>query len=157
RKHVFTIAAGGADMLELIHDNPAFESYPVSYTNHPAVIARNDNMVSINSVLEVDLLGQANAESLAGYQFSGSGGQLDFVRGAYDSKGGKSILAFHATARNGTVSRIVPRLPEGTMVTTPRNDTHYLVTEFGVTNLKGTSTRERALAIIDLAHPKFRD
>ena len=157
RKHVFTVAAGDREMLELMHDNPAFESYPVSYTNHPAVVARNDDMISINSVLEVDLLGQANAEFLAGHQFSGSGGQLDFVRGAYDAKRGKSILAFHATARNDTVSRIVPRLAPGTMVTTPRNDTHYLATEFGITDLKGKSTRERALAIIELAHPKFRD
>jgi itaconate CoA-transferase len=156
-KHVFTVAAGGEEMTDLIHDNRAFESYPVSYTNHPAVIAQNDNMVSINSVIEVDLLGQANAEVLEGHQFSGSGGQLDFVRGAYDAKGGKSILAFHSTARKGSVSRIVPRLHEGAMVTTPRNDTHFLVTEFGAANLKGKSTRERALAIIDLAHPTFRD
>ena len=155
--HVFTVAAGDQEMMDFIHDNPAFESYPVSYTNHPAVIAQNDNMVSINSVIEVDLLGQCNAEVLAGHQFSGSGGQLDFVRGAYDAKGGKSILAFHSTARDGAVSRIVPRLSENAMVTTPRNDTHYLVTEHGVANLKGKSTRDRALAIIDLAHPKFRD
>ena len=155
--HVFTIAAGDQDMLDFIHDNPAFESYPVSYTNHPAVIAQNANMMSINSVIEVDLSGQCNAEFLAGHQFSGSGGQLDFVRGAYDAKGGKSILAFHSTARKGTVSRIVPRLSENAMVTTPRNDTHYLVTEFGAANLKGKSTRDRALAIIDLAHPQFRD
>jgi len=155
--HVFTVAAGDREMLDFIHDNPAFESYPVSYTNHPAVIARNDNMVSINSVIEVDLSGQCNAEFLEGHQFSGSGGQLDFVRGAYDAKGGKSILAFHSTARNGSVSRIVPRLSENAMVTTPRNDTHYLVTEFGAANLKGKSTCDRALAIIGLAHPKFRD
>jgi itaconate CoA-transferase len=156
-RHVFTVAAGGPALLELLDDNPAFESYPVSYTNHPAVIARNDDMISINSVLEVDLQGQANAESLAGHQFSSSGGQLDFVRGAYDAPRGKSILAFHATARDGTVSRIVPRLAPGTTVTTPRNDTHWLATEFGVTDLKGKSTRERALAIIDLAAPQFRD
>jgi len=157
RCHVFTIACGGRPMLDLMNDNPAFESYPVSYTNHPAVIARNERMISINSVLEVDLLGQANAEFLQGHQFSGSGGQLDFVRGAYDAPGGKSILAFHATARGGTVSRIVPQLSAGTMVTTPRNDTHYLATEFGVVNLKGKSTRERALAIMELAAPQFRD
>lgn len=155
--HVFTIAAGNEEMFDCIHDNPAFESHPVSYTNHPSVIAQNDNLISINSIIEVDLLGQANAESLDGHQFSGSGGQLDFVRGAFDSKGGKSILAFHSTARNGAVSRIVPRFKEGTMITTPRNDTHFLVTEFGAANLKGKSTRERALAIIDLAHPSFRD
>ena len=123
---------------------------------HPSVIARNDNMISINAVLQVDLFGQANAESMQGHQFSGSGGQLDYVRGAFDAKGGKSILAFHATAKKGKASRIVPQLPQGTMVTTPRNDVHWLVTEFGAANLKGKSTRERALAIIDLAHPDFR-
>src|SRR6185436_14022376 len=157
RQHLFTIAAGGEDLLDFLHDNPSVESHPVSYTNHPTVIARHDNMISINAAIEVDLLGQANAEFLDGHQFSGSGGQLDFVRGAYDSKGGKSILAFHATARKGTVSRIVPRFEPGTMITTPRNDTHYLVTEYGVANLKGRSTRDRALAIIGLAHPDFRD
>jgi len=156
-KHVFTIAAGGPRMLDFLHDNPAFESYPVSHTNHPTVIAQNEHMVSVNSVIEVDLLGQCNAEVLAGHQFSGSGGQLDFVRGAYDAKGGTSILAFQSTARKGTVSRIVPRLSENAMVTTPRNDTHYLVTEHGSANLKGKSTRDRALAIIELAHPTFRD
>lgn len=156
-RHVFTVACGGRSMLDFIDDNPAFESYPVSYTNAPAVIARNQGMISINAVLEVDLLGQANAEFLHGHQFSGSGGQLDFVRGAYDAPQGKSILAFHASARGDTVSRIVPQLSAGTMITTPRNDTHYLATEFGVANLKGKSTRERALAIIDLAAPQFRD
>ena len=143
-------------MLDFMNDNPAMESYPVSYTNHPSVIAKNDHMISVNSILQVDLLGQCNAEFLAGYQFSGTGGQLDFVRGAFDSKGGKSILAFHATAKNGEVSRIVSRFEEGTMVTTPRMDTHFLVTEYSVANLKGKSTRKRALEIIELAHPKFR-
>lgn len=156
-KHVFTVAQGDRQMLEFMHDNPAMESYPVSYVNHPSVIARNDNMVSINSIIQVDLLGQCNAEFLAGHQFSGTGGQLDFVRGAFDSRGGKSILAFHSTARNGEISRVVPRLESGAMVTTPRMDTHYLVTEYGTANLKGQSTRDRALAIINLAHPKFRD
>jgi itaconate CoA-transferase len=157
RQHVFTIAAGAQPLLDFLHDNPSVESHPVSYTNHPTVIARHDNMISINAAIEVDLLGQANAEFMDGHQFSGSGGQLDFVRGAYDSKGGKSILAFHSTARKGTVSRIVPRFEPGTMITTPRNDTHYLVTEYGSANLKGKSTRDRALAIIGLAHPDFRD
>jgi itaconate CoA-transferase len=156
RKHVFTFALGDREMLDFLHDNPAAESYPVSHVNHPSVIAMNDNLISVNSAIEVDLLGQCNAEHLAGHQFSGTGGQLDFVRGAYDSRGGKSFLAFHSTARGGEVSRIVPRFAEGTQVTTPRMDTHYLATEFGVANLKGRSTRDRALAIIDLAHPKFR-
>ncbi|NQZ98315.1 MAG: acetyl-CoA hydrolase/transferase family protein [Myxococcales bacterium] len=156
-KHVSTLVVGDADDLALVHDNPDFESYPVSYTNHPSVIARNDRMISINAALQVDLLGQVNAESLGGFQFSGAGGQLDFVRGAYDAKDGKSILAFHATARKGNVSRIVPVFQEGTVVTTPRSDTHFLVTEFGSVDLKGKSVKERALAIIELAHPDFRE
>ncbi len=157
RKHIFTVAIGDEEMLEFMDNNPAMESYPVSYTNHPSVIAQNDRMISINAVLEVDLTGQCNAEFLYGRQYSGTGGQLDFVRGAFDAKEGKSILAFYATADNGNISRIVDRLPQGATITTPRTDTHYLVTEYGVANLKGRSTRERALAIIGLAHPKFRE
>jgi itaconate CoA-transferase len=156
-KHVYTLIVADADDIALVHDNPDYESHPVTYTNHPAVIARNDRMISINAALEVDLLGQVNAESLAGHQFSGAGGQLDFVRGAYDAKDGKSILGFHATARKGTVSRIVPVFREGTVVTTPRSDTHWIVTEFGAVDLKGKSVKDRALAIIELAHPDYRD
>jgi len=157
RKHVFTNAMGTERMYQFINDNPSMESYPVSYVNNPAVIAQNDNMVSINSALEVDLLGQCNAEFLAGSQYSGTGGQLDFVRGAFDSRGGKSIIAFYSTAGNGEISRVVPRFETGTVITTPRTDTHYLVTEYGAVNLKGKSTRERALDIISIAHPRFRD
>ncbi len=156
-KHVYTVAQGDRHMLDFMDDNPAMESYPVDYTNRPEIIAQNRNMISINSVVEVDLLGQCNAEFLAGHQLSGTGGQLDFVRGAFDSPGGRSILAFHSTAKNGTISRIVPRLSEGAMVTTGRQDTHWLVTEFGKANLKGRSTRERALSIIELAHPDYRE
>jgi itaconate CoA-transferase len=157
RKNVFTNAFGTRSMYEFMDDNPGFESYPVSYTNDPAVIAQNDTMVSINAILEVDLLGQCNSEFLYGAQFSGTGGQLDYVRGAFNSKGGKSILAFYSTAHNQEISRIVPRLETGAVVTTPRMDTHYLVTEYGAVNLKGKSTRERALDIISIAHPKYRD
>jgi itaconate CoA-transferase len=156
-KNVFTFARGTKKMYEFMDNNPAMESYPVSYVNDPEVIAKNEKMISINSVLEVDLLGQCNAEFLAGSQFSGTGGQLDYVRGAFDSKGGKSILAFHSTAKNGEISRVVPRFEAGTVITTPRMDTHYLITEHGIANLKGKSTRERALDIIGLAHPKFKD
>ena len=157
RKHVFTNALGTREMYRFMHDNPSMAAYPVSHTNSPEVIAQNDNLISINSTIEVDLEGQCNSEFLGGYQFSGTGGQLDFVRGAYNSRGGKSIIAFYSTAKDGEVSRIVPRLGAGTMVTTPRMDTHYLATEYGVVNLKGRSTRQRALDIISLAHPKFRD
>ncbi len=156
-KNVFTVSLGDQRTYDLLHDNPSMESYPVSHVNEPAVIAQNHKMISVNSVLEVDLLGQCNSESLSGFQFSGTGGQLDFVRGAFNAPDGKSILAFYSTAKQGNISRVVPQLPAGTVVTVPRADTHYLVSEHGVANLKGKSTRERALAIIDLAHPQFRD
>jgi itaconate CoA-transferase len=155
-KHVWTNALGNQRLHDFIHDNPSMESYPVDYTNNPAVIAQNDRMISVNSILEVDLLGQCNAEYLSGHQFSGTGGQLDYVRGAFNSRGGKSFLAFYATADHGAASRIVPKLDHDPVVTTPRMDTEYLVTEFGMTNLKGKSLRERALALIDLADPRFR-
>jgi itaconate CoA-transferase len=114
-------------------------------------------MIAVNTILELDLTGQCNAEHMVGSQFSGTGGQLDFVRGAFNSRGGKSIQAFTSTARKGAISRIVPLLRSGTAVSTPRMDVQYLVTEFGSVNLKGKSTRERALGIISLAHPDFRE
>ena len=157
RKHVFIVAQGTRRMYDFIHNNPSMESHPASYTEDPAVIARNDNMIAVNTVIEVDLTGQCNAEHMAGSQFSGTGGQLDFVRGAYNSSGGKSIQAFQSTAKKGAVSRILPQLKSGTAVTVPRMDTHYLVTEYGAVNLKGKSSRDRALGIIGLAHPDFRD
>lgn len=157
RKHIFMVAQGTKRMYDFINDNPSMESYPASYTEDPSVIAQNDNMISVNTIIEVDLTGQCNAEYMAGSQFSGTGGQLDFIRGAFNSKGGKSIQAFYSTAKNDKASRIVPRFGPGTVITIPRMDTHYLATEFGVVNLKGKSTRDRALDIISIAHPKFRD
>ena len=157
RKNVFTTASGTRRMYEFMDDNPSMESYPASYVCSPTVIARNDNMIAVNAILEVDLLGQANAEYLGGTTYSGTGGQLDFIRGAFDSRGGKAILTFYSTAKGGKLSRIVPQLKQGSIVTTPRNDSFYLVTEYGVANLKGKSTKERALAIINLAHPRFRE
>jgi len=157
RKHVFVVAQGTRQMYDFIHDNPSMESHPASYTEDPAVIALNNNLVAVNTVIELDLTGQCNAEHMAGSQFSGTGGQLDFVRGAYNSSGGRSIQAFTSTARKGTVSRIVPQLKSGTVVSIPRMDIQYLVTEYGSVNLKGKSTRDRALGIISLAHPDFRD
>lgn len=157
RKHVFTNALGDRELYDFIHDNPSCESYPVSYVNDPANIARQDNFISINAAIEVDLLGQCNSETLDGVQYSGTGGQLDFVRGAFNARGGKSIIAFYSTAQDGTISRIVPRLGAGNAITIPRMDTHCLATEYGMINLKGKSTRDRALAIIGLAHPDFRD
>jgi itaconate CoA-transferase len=154
-KTVFTFAMGEKPLYDYLDDNPAFESHPVDYTNNPAVIARNDRMVSVNATLQIDLQGACNSECLGVTQFSAAGGQLDFVRGAYASRGGRSIIACHATAKGGTVSRITPALCGA--VTTPRNDTHIVVTEFGWADLKGKSLAQRAEALINLAHPKFRE
>jgi itaconate CoA-transferase len=154
-KTVFTFAMGQKAMYDFLNDNPAVESAPVDYVNDPRIIAQNDNVISINATIEIDLTGACNSEHMLGHQYSASGGQLDFVRGAYASKGGKSIIAATSTAAHGKISRIVPRL-EGP-VTTPRIDTHYIVTEFGSANLKGLSSTERAHALIGLAHPQFRD
>jgi len=156
-KHVFSVAYGTDDTFEFMNDNPSMESYPSSYVMDPGVIAQNDNMVAINSIVEIDLTGQCNAEFIGGSQYSGTGGQLDFVRGAYASQGGKSIMAFYATAKGGDVSRVVGRLDSGAAVTTPRMDVNYIATEFGIVNLKQKSIRERAEAIISVAHPRFRE
>jgi itaconate CoA-transferase len=154
-KNVFTLALGTKALYEFMNDNPSMESYPSSYCNDPAVIAKNDNMISVNSAIEVDLYGQVNAENIAHHEFSGTGGALDFMRGAFDSHGGKSFIALYSTAKQGQVSRIVARLDNN--VTDPRMDTEFVVTEYGITNLKGKSTKERALALIELAHPKYRE
>ncbi len=157
RKHVFSVAQGTKRLYDFLNDNPSMESYPSSYAVDPDIIARNDNMIAVNAILEIDLLGQCNAEYLAGAQYSGTGGQLDYVRGAFKSKGGKSIHVFYSTAKGDEITRVVPRFSEGTIVTSPRMDTHIVATEYGVINLKGKSTRERALDIISIAHPKYRD
>lgn len=154
-RSVFTFAMGDRAFYDLLDDNPSMHSAPVHIVNDPRHIAKNDNVVSVNATIQVDLGGACNSEHLLGRQYSGSGGQLDFVRGAAGSKGGKSIIACHSTAKGGTVSRIVPVL-EGP-VTTPRNDTHIIATEYGVADLKGKSLRQRAEALIAIAHPKFRD
>jgi itaconate CoA-transferase len=154
-RSVFTFAMGDRPFYDFLNDNPDIEAYPVNYVNNPAVIARNERVVSVNATLQVDLEGACNSEFMRGRQFSAAGGQLDFVRGAYASKGGRSIIACHSTAANGTVSRIVPML-DGP-VTTPRNDTHIIVTEYGWTDLKGKTLRERSRALAALAHPRFRE
>ena len=154
-KTLFTFAMGQKEMYDFLNDNPAIASAPVDYVNDPRIIAQNDSVISINATIQIDLTGACNSEHMLGHQYSASGGQLDFVRGAYASKGGKSIIAARSTAARGKVSRIVPRL-DGP-VTTPRIDTHYIVTEFGAVNLKGLSSTERALKLIELAHPEFRD
>jgi itaconate CoA-transferase len=154
-RSVFTFAMGDKAFYDFIDDNPSMHSAPVQMVNDPRHIAKNDKVVSVNATLQIDLGGACNSEPMMGRQYSGSGGQLDFVRGASASKGGKSIIACHSTAREGAVSRIVPRL-DGP-VTTPRNDTHIVVTEYGWVDLKGKSLGERAEALIGIAHPKFRD
>lgn len=154
-KTVFAFCMGDLSTYQHLHENPAIEAYPVSYVNDVHVIGQNARMVSVNATLEIDLNGACCSEHLNGRQFTGSGGQLDFVRGAYGSKGGRSIIACHATAKSGMMSRIVPRLCGP--VTTPRNDVHIVVTEYGVANLKGLSVSERARALIGLAAPQFRE
>ena len=154
-KAVFAFCMGDQATYDHLHENADLEGHPVSYTNDPAVIARNDRMISVNATLEIDLHGACCSEYLNGSQFTGSGGQLDFVRGAYRSEGGRSIIACHSTAAKGTVSRIVPGLSGP--VTTPRNDTHIVVTEHGWVDLKGLGSSERARALIGLAHPNFRE
>jgi itaconate CoA-transferase len=153
-KTVFTFAMGQKAMYDFLDDNPSVESHPVDYVNDPYIISQNDNVISINAALQIDLTGAVNAEHMLGHQYSATGGQLDFVRGAYASRGGKSIIACHSTAAKGRVSRIVPRL-DGP-VTTPRIDTHVVATEFGWADLKGKSSTERAKALIALAHPEFQ-
>lgn len=155
RKHVFTIAFGDEALYDALEGDASMEGQPCSFTNDPAVIARNDDMISVNSILEVDLYGQVNAEFLDGHEFSGVGGQDDFVRGAYNAKGGKSFLAFHSTAHDGRISRVVPQLEN--LVTGVRMDVHHLATEHGIVNLKGRTTRERAELIVSIADPEFRD
>ncbi len=154
-RSIFTFALGDKPLFAFIDDNAAVESRPVDYVNDPAVIARNDRVVSVNATLQIDLSGACNSEHMAGRQYSAAGGQLDFVRGAYASKDGKSIIACHSTAKDGAISRIVSRL-DGP-VTTPRNDVQWVITEHGRRNLKGLSIQERARVMISLADPKFRD
>ena len=153
-RSVFTFAMGDRVLYEFLDNNPSMHSAPVQVVNDPRHISKNDNVVSVNGTLEVDLSGACNSEHVLGRQYSGSGGQLDFVRGASASRGGKSIIACRSTAKDGAVSRIVPRL-DGP-VTTPRNDTHIVVTEYGAVDLRGKSLRQRADALISVAHPRFR-
>ena len=156
-KTLYTFCAGTRETYEFLHENPEIEGRPVEYTNDPSVIGRNNNMVSINATVAVDLTGQACSESIGGRQYSGTGGQLDFVRGTFLSDGGQSFLGTYATAKSGAVSCIVGGLPPGSVVTAPRADMDMVVTEFGVAELRGRSLRERAQALIAIAHPKFHD
>ena len=154
-KNVYTLAAGDEAFYDFLNDNSSMEARPVDYVNDPNIIGQNDLVISISAFLEVGLDGEVNSEAIMGKQYSAPGGQLDFVRGAQLSKGGKSILAAYATASKGTVSRIVPKIEGPT--TDPRTDTQYVVTEYGVACLSGKSTAQRAEALIAIAHPQFRE
>ncbi len=148
---------GSQKLYDFVDNNPDVLMYPVNYVNDPRTICQMDKFVSINSALEIDLQGQSTAESIGLKVFSGTGGQVDFIRGAAWSKGGKAILAFPSTAKNGEVSRIKAYLTEGAGITTPRDDVDYIVTEYGIAHLKGATLKERARMLINIAHPKFRD
>ena len=156
-KSVTTFAYGSKRIYDYIDDNPAIEILPVDYVNDPAVICKNDNMISINAALEVDFFGQVCAESVGTKHMSGSGGQIDYVRGACQSKGGKSFIAFTSTAKGGTISKIKPILTPGAICTTSKNDVDYIVTEYGIAHLRGRSLGERTKQLIAIAHPDFRD
>ena len=155
-KFVFTFALGSDRMYRWLDDNPAVLELRGSYVNDPDVIARNDNMVSINTAITVDFTGQVCSESLGPVQYSGTGGQLDTHRGAQKAKNGKGIIALRSTAKKGSLSTIVPMLPEGSAVTVPRQDLDWVATEYGAVQLLGRTVSERARALISIAHPDFR-
>jgi acyl-CoA hydrolase len=157
RKVILGFVLGSRKLFEFVDENPAFEFHPSAYTNDPFRIAQNHRMVAINSAIEVDLTGQVCAESIGPWFYSGFGGQLDFIRGAARSKGGKPIIALPSTAKDGTVSRIVPRLAHGAGVLTGRADVHYVVTEYGIAYLHGRTIRQRCESLINIAHPNFRN
>lgn len=157
RKVVLAFALGTKKLFDFVNDNPIFEFHPNSYTNNPILIAQNERMVAINSALQIDITGQVCADSIGTYFYSGIGGQVDFIRGSTRSKGGKPIIALPSTAKDGTISRIVPMLDPGAGVVTSRGAVHYVVTEYGVAYLHGRSIRQRAEALIQIAHPDFRN
>jgi len=157
RKIILGFVLGTRKLFDFVDNNPIFEFHPNAYTNDPLLIARNDNMIAINSALQVDLTGQVCSDSLGACFYSGIGGQVDFLRGASHSRGGKPIIALPSTARSGEVSRIVPTLTPGAGVVTTRGLVHYIVTEYGVAYLHGKTIRERAKALIEISDPKFRE
>jgi len=155
-KIILTFMLGSKKLYEFADNNPIFEAHPTDYTNHPFNVSRNDNMVAINSAIEVDITGQVCSDSIGTFIYSGFGGQVDFIRGAAHSKGGKPIIALPSTAKSGEMSRIVPFLKKGAGVVTTRADVKYVVTEFGVAYLHGKNLQERTKSLINIAHPKFR-
>ena len=155
-KMLATFALGSKKLYQFMHRNPALEMHPVNFTNDPFLAGMNDNLISVNATMQVDLIGQCGSESLGFTPYSGTGGQSDFVRAANRSNGGKPFMVLPSTAKDNTISRIVPTLSTGTHVTTSKNDVNYVVTEFGVAQLRGKSAKQRAAALIAIAHPDFR-
>jgi len=155
-KMVATFALGSNKLYRFMDRNPGLEIHPVDFTNDPSLAGLNDNLVAINATLQIDLLGQCGSESLGHLPYSGTGGQADFVRAANRSRGGKAFIVLPSTAKNDTISRIVPALAPGTHVSTSKNDVNYVVTEYGVAQLRGKSASQRARELIGIAHPTFR-
>jgi acyl-CoA hydrolase len=155
-KMVATFALGSGKLYRFMDRNPALEIHPVNFTNNPVLAGQNDNLVAINATLQIDFLGQCGSESLGYLPYSGTGGQADFVRAANLSKGGKAFIVLPSTAKDDSISRIVPMLSAGTHVSTSKNDVNYVVTEYGVAQLRGKSAKQRARELIGIAHPKFR-
>lgn len=155
-KVIITFALGSDELYDYLDNNPLIEAHPVDYVNDPFIISQNEKMLAINSAVEVDLTGQVCSDSIGTYIYSGFGGQVDFIRGAARSKGGKPVIALSSTAKGGTLSRIVPMLKPGAGVVTSRADVHYVATEFGIAKLFGKNLRERAEALISIAHPDFQ-
>jgi len=156
-KVILTFLLGSKKLYDFADNNPVFEAHPTDYTNHPYIVSKNDNMVAINSAIEVDITGQVCSDSIGKFIYSGFGGQVDFIRGAAHSKGGKPIIALPSTAQKGESSRIVAFLKKGAGVVTTRADVMFVVTEYGVAYLHGKNLQERTRALINIAHPKFRD
>ena len=155
-KMIATFALGSKKLYQFMHRNPALEIHPVDFTNDPYLAAKNDKLIAINATLQIDLLGQCGSESLGHLPYSGTGGQVDFVRAANRSKDGKAFIVLPSTAKDDSITRIVPTLSPGTHVTTGKNDINYVVTEFGVAQLRGKSARQRVQEMIAIAHPDFR-
>ena len=156
-KFIATFLMGTNYLYKFVDKNPIVEMHPVDYTNNILIAGKVEKLISINSALQIDLFGQVCADTLGTQQYSGVGGQVDFVRASSASPGGKSIIALSSTNKAETITRIVAKLNEGTCVTTSRNDVHYVVTEYGIANLRGITIRERAKRLIEIAHPKFRE
>ncbi|OYU26643.1 MAG: 4-hydroxybutyrate CoA-transferase [Burkholderiales bacterium PBB2] len=156
-KMVATFALGSQKLYRFMDRNPGLEMHPVDFTNDPYLAGQNDNLVAINATLQIDLLGQCGSESLGPTPYSGTGGQSDFVRAANRSRGGKAFIVLPSTAKDDSISRIVPTLTPGTHMSTSKNDINYVVSEFGVAQLRGKSAKQRALELINIAHPNFRE